>query len=95
MTELLSSRLLFYNSLYSGVLLSFTSIRVLQRYSLKLPLKLSNSVPDRVGEIFDELPHIHINIEYTATVFRPQVDPSFSYDVMMMSCRLEMLCVVE
>ena len=41
----------------------------------------------RTGHIYDELPHIHINIEYSATIFRPQVYNTTSYstdDVIMM-----------
>ena len=54
--ELLTRRILHYNELYGGVLLAFSHVRVLQR----------------TGRILDELPHIHIDVQYTATVFRPE-----------------------
>ena len=54
--ETLTKRILHYSELYGGVLLAFSHVRVLQS----------------TGRILDELPHIHIDVQYTATVFRPE-----------------------
>ena len=55
--EHLNQRILKYSAKYGGVLLSYSKPVVLQKYAL----------------IFDEQPHLHFDVRYTAYVFKPRI----------------------
>lgn len=54
-TEHLSNKILKHSSQLNGVLLSYSK----------------PSVMDKKGKILDEQPHIHVDVTYSATIFRP------------------------
>ena len=56
-TELLNSRILKYSSQFNGVMLSY----------------YKPTVTHTVGKIMDEQPHIHFDVTYAATIFRPML----------------------